>query len=589
MSIFKKDKEKKPGSRRIGGSSKDGKSKSSGKSKSKSKDKKSKKRNKWSIRRGNRNTGAVCPTPSAISDHPITTPNVRHASKNPESEKELGLHSHSHEKEQTKEQKIQYQIGDNYRYLSDIGAGAFGTVIKAEKVRGADEPEPAKDAKVQPKYAIKMAGNLFSSRAKAKRFLREVRILRLLSAHESIVEMSDIVPPRDGLKFTQLSMVFEFMPADLKRIFRSKQYFSNLHIEYIMYQILLGLKFVHTAGIVHRDLKPENIIINEECTIRVIDFGLARGVKENIEQKQADISDTISDASKMALGDAFVEAEILIEDAAAAADDAEAEEGGGDEKAAEKKAEAAEEESEEKKAEMQKRLAKTAALTKHVVTRWYRSPEVILLQQERQHLYGVDVWSVGCIFAELLNMHKDNARGPKERKPLFPGRTCFPFSTKNNADYLQETDQLRVVFDLMGTPSNDEIAKFKDQNVRTYLRNMNNTQPKDLARKFPATNEHGTKLLADMLKFDVTKRISVEEALQSPYFKNVRDDAAEAKHPGKESFEFEDIDIDEQTLRALILEEIMHFNPEWKKQLTKQYREKRQKLQEIQKQQKAKQ
>merc|ERR1712129_501765 len=48
-------------------------------------------------------------------------------------------------------------------------------------------------------------------------------------------------------------------------------------------------------------------------------------------------------------------------------------------------------------------------------------------------------------------------------------------------------------------------------------------------------------------------------------------------------------DIDEQTLRALILEEIMHFNPEWTKQLTKQYREKRQKLQEIQKQQKAKQ
>jgi len=571
MSIFKKDKEKKPGSRRIGGSSKDGKSKSSGKSKSKSKDKKSKKKNKWSILRGNRNTGAVCPTPSAISDHPITTPNVRHATKNPESEKELGLH----EKEQTKEQKIQYQIGDNYRYLSDIGAGAFGTVIKAEKVRGADEPELAKDAKVQ-QYAIKMAGNLFSSRAKAKRFLREVRILRLLSAHESIVEMSDIVPPRDGLKFTQLSMVFEFMPADLKRIFRSKQYFSNLHIEYIMYQILLGLKFVHTAGIVHRDLKPENIIINEECTIRVIDFGLARGVKENIEQKQADISDTISDASKMALGDAFVEAELDADNDA-------------DESDKKSETEVAEEESDEKKAEMQKRLAKTAALTKHVVTRWYRSPEVILLQQEREHLYGVDVWSVGCIFAELLNMHKDNARGPKERKPLFPGRTCFPFSTKNNADYLQETDQLRVVFDLMGTPSNDEIAKFKDQNVRTYLRNMNNTQPKDLARKFPATNEHGTKLLADMLKFDVTKRISVEEALKSPYFKNVRDDAAEAKHPGKESFEFEDIDIDEQTLRALILEEIMHFNPEWKKQLTKQYREKRQKLQEIQKQQKAKQ
>merc|ERR1719295_2313235 len=111
---------------------------------------------------------------------------------------------------------------------------------------------------------------------------------------------------------------------------------------------------------------------------------------------------------------------------------------------------------------------------------------------------------------------------------------------------------------------------------------MAKTPPRDLRRKFPATSEHGTRLLGDMLRFDVTKRITVEQALRSPYFKNVRDDSAEAKHPGKERFEFEDIDIDEQTLRALILEEIMHFNPEWKKQLTKQYRETRAKLEKLQ-------
>merc|ERR1719206_1003991 len=519
MSLFKQkeDKKKKKARTRLDGS-KDSSSKSH-----KSKKEKKSKKDKWSILRRNRNNGAVCATPSAVANHPITTPNVRQAGKNPEVEKELGL-----DKPLTKEQRIQQQIGEKYRYLSDVGAGAFGTVIKAELVRGPDEPEPAKDEKPK-QFAIKMAGNLFSSRAKAKRFLREVRILRLLSAHESIVELRDLIPPRDGLKFTPLSMVFEFMPADLKRIFRSKQYFSNLHIEYIMYQILLGLKFVHTAGIVHRDLKPENIIINEECTIRVIDFGLARGVKENIEMKQPDIE--ISDASKMALG--IVDAELEGDDADAAA------------------AEEEEEEDDEKRAEAKRRLAKTAALTKHVVTRWYRSPEVILLQQEREYLYGVDVWSAGCIFAELLNMHKDNARGPKDRKPLFPGRVCFPFH--EDAIGFQRT-QLRVVFDLMGTPSADEIAKFKDPNVRTYLRNMNKTEPSNLSKKFPATNKHGTKLLGDMLKFDVTKRIRVEDALKSPYFKNVRDDVAEAKHPGEESFEFEDADIDKLTLRALILE-----------------------------------
>jgi len=533
----------------------------------------SKKKEKWSILRRSRNHGAACSTPSAVSCHPITTPNVRHASKNPESERELGLDEHE-PKKLTKEERIQQQIGAKYRYVCDVGAGAFGTVVKAERVRGASEPEPAADY-VAPQYAVKMVGNIFSSRAKAKRFLREVRILRLLSAHESIVELVDIVPPRDGLKFTQLSVVFEFMPADLKRIFRSKQHFSNLHIEYIMYQILLGLKFVHTAGIVHRDLKPENIIINEECTIRIIDFGLARGCEENIDSKQPDIM--ISDASKMALN--------MVDEAAGGHSSEDDGDQDHDDDADENEDDA-KQQREQDDAAYKKRLAKAAALTKHVVTRWYRSPEVILLQQEREYLYGVDVWSAGCIFAELLNMHKDNARGPKDRKPLFPGRTCFPFSTKNNADYLNESDQLRVVFDLMGTPSADEIAKFKDQNVRTYLRNMNPCKPKDLSRKFPATNEHGLRLLGDMLKFDVTKRITIEDALKSPYFKNVRDDAAEAKHPGKESFEFEDIDIDEQTLRALILEEIMHFNPEWKKQLTKQYRDTRAKLQQLQTKQK---
>merc|ERR1712173_524820 len=137
--------------------------------------------------------------------------------------------------------------------------------------------------------AIKIIGNIFTSTAKTKRFLREIRILRALNNHDSIVELLDLVPPKQPLKFTKLSIVFEYMPTDLKKILRSKQYFSNLHIKYILYQILLGLNYIHSAGIVHRDLKPENVIINEECIIRICDFGLARGVTENITTKQADI------------------------------------------------------------------------------------------------------------------------------------------------------------------------------------------------------------------------------------------------------------------------------------------------------------
>jgi mitogen-activated protein kinase 1/3 len=60
------------------------------------------------------------------------------------------------------------------------------------------------------------------------------------------------------------------------------------------------------------------------------------------------------------------------------------------------------------------------------VTRWYRAPEVILLLD--YYTFAIDMWSVGCIFAELLSMMKENFDTVFDRKPLFPGNSCFPLS-----------------------------------------------------------------------------------------------------------------------------------------------------------------
>ena len=64
------------------------------------------------------------------------------------------------------------------------------------------------------------------------------------------------------------------------------------------------------------------------------------------------------------------------------------------------------------------------------MTRWYRAPELILL--EKDYTEAIDIWAVGCIFAELLTMMQENFPNYQDRKPLFPGGSCFPLSPDNN-------------------------------------------------------------------------------------------------------------------------------------------------------------
>lgn len=96
---------------------------------------------------------------------------------------------------------------------------------------------------------------------------------------------------------------------------------------------------------------------------------------------------------------------------------------------------------------------KNKALTKHVVTRWYRAPEVILAQDT--YSYSIDIWSVGCIFAELLSMMKENFSHFTERRPLFPGESSLLLSPDFAKDdeslsefgaQVNENDQLGKIF-----------------------------------------------------------------------------------------------------------------------------------------------
>lgn len=70
--------------------------------------------------------------------------------------------------------------------------------------------------------------------------------------------------------------MLEFAESDLKKILKSTLNLEILHIQTIVYNLLCAVKFLHESKVIHRDLKPANVLINEDCSIKICDFGLAR-------------------------------------------------------------------------------------------------------------------------------------------------------------------------------------------------------------------------------------------------------------------------------------------------------------------------
>ena len=84
--------------------------------------------------------------------------------------------------------------------------------------------------------------------------------------------------------FNELYLYEELMEADLHAIIRSAQPLTNAHYQSFTYQILCGLKYIHSANVLHRDLKPGNLLVNADCELKICDFGLARGYSDVPEE-----------------------------------------------------------------------------------------------------------------------------------------------------------------------------------------------------------------------------------------------------------------------------------------------------------------
>ncbi|VAI82479.1 unnamed protein product [Triticum turgidum subsp. durum] len=292
---------------------------------------------------------------------------------------------------------IQYNIFGNIfevtaKYkppILPIGKGAYGIVCSALNSETGEQ------------VAIKKIANAFDNKIDAKRTLREIKLLRHMD-HENIVAIRDIIPPAQRTAFNDVYIAYELMDTDLHQIIRSNQALSEEHCQYFLYQILRGLKYIHSANVLHRDLKPSNLLLNANCDLKICDFGLARTTSE------------------------------------------------------------------------------TDFMTEYVVTRWYRAPELLLNSSE--YTAAIDVWSVGCIFMELM-----------DRKPLFPGR--------------DHVHQLRLLMELIGTP-NEADLDFVNENARRYIRQLPRHARQSLSEKFPHVHPSAIDLVEKMLTFDPRQRIT---------------------------------------------------------------------------------
>ncbi|XP_061613051.1 mitogen-activated protein kinase 7 isoform X1 [Phyllopteryx taeniolatus] len=343
---------------------------------------------------------------------------------------------------------VKFDVGEEYDVIETIGTGAYGVVSSARRRDNGQQ------------VAIKKISNAFEVVTNAKRTLRELKILKHFK-HDNIIAIKDILQPNlPHSAFKSVYVVLDLMESDLHQIIHSVQALTPEHTRYFLYQLLRGLKYVHSANVIHRDLKPSNLLVNENCELKIGDFGMARGLSSQAEDSHS-------------------------------------------------------------------------FMTEYVATRWYRAPELLL--SLNHYTLAIDMWSVGCIFAEMLG-----------RKQLFPGK--------------HYVHQLQLILSVLGTPPKGLIGAIRADRVRSYVQSLPSQSAVPLAKLYPQAEPGALDLLASMLRFDPRERISVTQALEHPYLAKYHDPDDEPICVPAFDFEFDKLPISKEQIKEEILMEIQDFH-----------------------------
>ncbi|CAJ0924923.1 unnamed protein product [Ranitomeya imitator] len=172
-------------------------------------------------------------------------------------------------------------------------------------------------------------------------------------------------------------------------------------------------------------------------------------------------------------------------------------------------------------------------MTGYVVTRWYRAPEIIL--NWMHYSQKVDIWSVGCILAEMIT-----------------GRVLFP-----GGDYF---DELNKIIEVIGSPKPSLINKMESKHAQDYLKMLPEKQKKNFKELFPTMSALEIDLLDKMLDLDPERRLSAAECLAHPYLEEYNDSDPD---PPAEKYDdsFESLDLPISEWKSLSHMEVMTFEP----------------------------
>lgn len=362
----------------------------------------------------------------------------------------------------TEKKQNVFKISRSYDLRQLLGQGAYGTVAWAIHKPTAT---PVAVKKIEP----------FNKTLVCLRTIRELQLLNFFANHDNIIGLLDVQKPKDFDSFEEVYLIQEYMPCDLHHIIHSLK-LLNQHIKFIVYQILRGLRVIHSANVIHRDLKPSNILINWACEVKICDFGLARIVGSELLELESN-------------------------------------------------------------------------LTEYVATRWYRAPEIMLLQA--MYSTSVDLWSVGCILAELFLAY-----------PLFPGK-----------DY---KNQLQLIFEFLGTPTGTDMKCVRLERAKAYIDLLPHVGPRNIEMFFnnhqrrihkygcEPVDSDGLELMSNLLSFNPERRFTASQALRHPYLDTYNQNANEPISSIVLEPTFLDRkrkrDLDMHDLKQHLYEEIINFS-----------------------------